>query len=68
MFICDCEMYPLSMFCLNGKKTKKENTKEGRKKRKKQEDSNQSISDSKRDINVNQKEKNYKGTGKKCLK
>ena len=68
MFICDCEMYPLSMFYLNGKKTKKENTKEGRKKRKKQEDSNQSISDSKRDLNVNQKEKNYKGTGKKCLK
>ena len=61
-------MYPLSMFYLNGKKTKKENTKEGRKKRKKQEDSNQSISDSKRDLNVNQKEKNYKGTGKKCLK
>lgn len=51
---------------MDGKKTKKENTKEGRRKRKKQEDSNQSISDSKRDLNVNQKEKNYKGNGKTC--
>ena len=39
----------------------------GRRKRKKQKDSNQSISDSKRDLNVNQKEKNYKGTGKKKM-